>query len=119
MQVALAVTLLFGAGLLMRSFQEMGRVSPGFDPKKVLAFQISMSWSETTNYAAMTARAKRIPETLESIPGVVAATSAVTLPGIPTTYQLMLLRQGLQVALVGSAAGLALAAALTPLLKAR
>ena len=30
-QVALAVTLLFGAGLLLRSFQELGRVSAGFN----------------------------------------------------------------------------------------
>ncbi|MGH9781499.1 MAG: ABC transporter permease, partial [Candidatus Acidiferrales bacterium] len=35
-QVALAVTLLAGAGLLLRSFQELGRVSPGFDPSHVL-----------------------------------------------------------------------------------
>lgn len=31
-QVALAVTLLVGAGLLLRSFQELGRIYPGFDP---------------------------------------------------------------------------------------
>src|SRR5215469_5826640 len=30
-QVSLAVTLLFGAGLLLRSFQELGRISPGFE----------------------------------------------------------------------------------------
>lgn len=86
-QVALAVTLLFGAGLLLRSFQEMGRVSPGFDPKNVLAFQISMSWAETGNPQAASARARTILETLESIPGVKGAASATSLPGIPSQYQ--------------------------------
>ncbi len=86
-QVALAVTLLFGAGLLLRSFQELGRVSQGFDPRNVLAFQVSMSWAETGNAQAATARARRILETIESIPGVRGAASAVSLPGIPSQYQ--------------------------------
>lgn len=86
-QVALAVTLLFGAGLLLRSFQEMGRVSPGFDPKNVLAFQISMSWAETDDVQAATTRARAILETLESIPGVRGAASAASVPGLPSQYQ--------------------------------
>ena len=51
-QVALAVTLLAGAGLLLRSFQELGRVSPGFDPERVLTFHISTSWGETADRKA-------------------------------------------------------------------
>lgn len=86
-QVALAVTLLFGAGLLLRSFQELGRISPGFDPRNVLAFQISMSWAETGNAQAAASRARRILETLGAIPGVRGAASAVSLPGIPSHYQ--------------------------------
>lgn len=42
-QVALAVTLLAGAGLLLRSFQALGRVAGGFDPDHVLTFRISSS----------------------------------------------------------------------------
>ena len=48
-QVALAVTLLTGAGLLLRSFQALGRVSPGFEPSHVLAFQLSMNYGETSD----------------------------------------------------------------------
>jgi hypothetical protein len=40
-QVALAVTLLAGAGLLLRSLQELGRVSRGFDSSHILTFQLS------------------------------------------------------------------------------
>ena len=46
LQVALAVILLTGAGLLVRSFQELGRVLPGFDPQHVLTFHISNTWAE-------------------------------------------------------------------------
>ena len=48
-QVALAVTLLVGAGLLVRSFRELGRVAPGFDPAHVLTFRISTTWGETAD----------------------------------------------------------------------
>ena len=37
--MTLAVTLLVGAGLLMRSLQAIGRGSPGFDPSGVLTFK--------------------------------------------------------------------------------
>jgi putative ABC transport system permease protein len=94
-QVALAVTLLFGAGLLLRSFQEMGRVAAGFDPKNILAFQISMSWAETGNAEASTTRARNIIETLKSIPGVTDAASAISLPGIPSQYQMGFKTEGI------------------------
>ncbi|HEY4010466.1 MAG TPA: FtsX-like permease family protein [Acidobacteriaceae bacterium] len=40
-QVAFAVTLLVGAGLLLRSLEELGRVSPGFDASHVVTLQLS------------------------------------------------------------------------------
>ncbi len=46
-QVALAVMLLAGAGLLLRSFQALGRVSPGFDAEHVLTFHMSSTLGET------------------------------------------------------------------------
>ena len=45
-QVALAVVLLTGAGLVVRSFDRLQRVSPGFSAANVLAFRISAQWSE-------------------------------------------------------------------------
>jgi predicted permease len=44
-QVALAVTLLIGAGLLLRSFQNLQEESPGFDPEGVVALQLEMTGS--------------------------------------------------------------------------
>ena len=42
-QVALAVTLLVGAGLLLRSFQNLQEESPGFDPEGVVAMQLELT----------------------------------------------------------------------------
>jgi putative ABC transport system permease protein len=87
-QVAFAVTLLAGAGLLLRSFQELGRVYPGFDPRHVLTLHISTSWGETSDPKGSKQRMDRIVEGLRSIPGVESAASAAFLPGVPTEFEL-------------------------------
>ena len=89
-QVALAVTLLAGAGLLLRSFQELGRVSPGFDPEHVLTFHISSSWGETADQKAARQRVDRILDGLRSVPGIESAATALSLPGVPAQYQIEL-----------------------------
>jgi putative ABC transport system permease protein len=86
-QVTLAVTLLVGAGLLLRSFQELGRVSPGFDPNNVLTLQVSGSWGETTNMKAVVQRIDRTLDGLRALPGVESASTAGTMPGVPALYQ--------------------------------
>jgi putative ABC transport system permease protein len=87
-QVALAVTLLAGAGLLLRSFQELGRVSPGFDPDRVLTFHMSSSYGETGDQKGAKQRLYRVLDTLYAMPGVAAASaSAFTLPGVSMQYQ--------------------------------
>src|SRR5437667_5698342 len=85
-QVALAVTLLAGAGLLLRSFQALGRVEPGFDPSHVLTFQISSTWAEAGGPGSKQ-RTDRILDSLRSIPGVEAAATSMAPPGVPTQYQ--------------------------------
>jgi putative ABC transport system permease protein len=87
-QVAFAVTLLAGAGLLLRSFQELGRVYPGFDPRHVLTLHVSTSWGETSDPKGSKQRMDRIVEGLRSIPGVESAASAAFLPGVPTEFEL-------------------------------
>jgi putative ABC transport system permease protein len=82
-QVALAVTLLVGAGLLLRTFQALGRVSPGFDRDHVLTFRISANWGETTDQKRLRQRMDRDLDALRSIPGVEGAATSLTLPGVP------------------------------------
>jgi predicted permease len=87
-QVTLAVTLLIGAGLLLRSFQEISRVSPGFDSSHVLTFQISGSWGETANMKQLMQRIDRTLDGIRGLPGVEAAATSGMLPGIASLYQL-------------------------------
>lgn len=84
-QVALAVTLLSGAGLLVRSFEEIGRVSPGFEPTHVLTFHISASYAETANYAGLTQRIDRTLDSLRALPGVSDAATSAALPGVASS----------------------------------
>jgi putative ABC transport system permease protein len=82
-QVALSVTLLVGAGLLLRSLQALGRVSPGFDPAHVLTLRISASWAETVNFKGMRQRIDRDLDALRNIPGVQGAATSYSVPGVP------------------------------------
>lgn len=86
-QVALAVVLLVGAGLLLRSFQELGRVSPGFDPSHVLTLQISGNWGETADMKTLTRRIDTTLDELRAVPGVRAAATSVSLPGMASDYR--------------------------------
>jgi putative ABC transport system permease protein len=86
-QVMLAVTLLVGAGLLVRSMQEIGRVSPGYDPSHVLTLQVSGSWGETSDMKGVVQRIDRTLDGLRTLPGVEAAATAAMLPGIAAKYQ--------------------------------
>jgi predicted permease len=87
-QVALSVTMLLGAGLLVRSFQELGRVEAGFERERVLSFRMSGSWNETADYPRLVARVDRALEALRQLPGVeAAATSGWSLPGTPVAFE--------------------------------
>ena len=86
-QVTLAVILLVGAGLLVRSMEEIGRVSPGFEPSHVLTLLVSGSWGETADMKTLTQRIDRMLDGLRTLPGVEAAATSATLPGVADKYQ--------------------------------
>ena len=52
-QVALSVTLLAGAGLLVKSLRELSRVDPGFNTSQILTFRISGNYGETVAYRSI------------------------------------------------------------------
>lgn len=79
-QVALSVTLLFGAGLLIRSFDRLARVPPGFDASRVMTFRITGNWGETTDMAGLRRRMLTALDALRSTPGVAAAATSVAVP---------------------------------------
>ena len=85
-QVALAVTLLVGSALLLRSFQALGRVAAGFDASHVLAFEVSASWGETVDRKGMAQRIENDLNAVRSVPGVESAATSFTLPGMPDQF---------------------------------
>jgi putative ABC transport system permease protein len=79
-EMTFAVILLVGAGLLIRSFIQLQQVSPGFEPRGVLAMQLSLP---ANKYADANARAlfdRRMLEQLRAIPGVKSAGTTTSLP---------------------------------------
>jgi putative ABC transport system permease protein len=85
-QVACSLTLLVGAGLLVRSFEKLSRAETGFDPSHVLAFRVSGSWDEAEDRARLVQRIQGMIEELQAIPGVAAAATSWRLPGVPGQY---------------------------------
>src|SRR4030095_156974 len=68
-QIALSVTLLAGAGLLVRSIDALSRVSLGFDPTHILTLRVSGQYGvETTDSHIQ--RINRVLDSLESLPGI-------------------------------------------------
>jgi predicted permease len=86
-QVTLAVTLLVGAGLLLRSLNALGHVDAGFDPTHVLTLQVSGSWGETSDMTGVLNRIDRTLDGLRTLSGVEDAATAAMLPGVPQLYQ--------------------------------
>jgi putative ABC transport system permease protein len=81
-QVALSVTLLASAGLLLRSFDKLSRVDPAFDSKHVLTFHVSGSYDEVRDYDRVVQRIHRTLDELTTLPGVAAAATSAWLPGV-------------------------------------
>jgi putative ABC transport system permease protein len=81
LEVALALVLLVGAGLMVRSFQQLRSVDPGFEPGGVLTFNLSPAPVRYENDPVRVARFyDQLLEKLESLPGVTAAGAVNTLP---------------------------------------
>jgi predicted permease len=86
-QVALSVTLLASAGLFVRSFHELSRVSPGFDSSHVLTFRMSGSWAETADRGRLVRRIDDTLSGLRAVPGIDMAATTTFLPGVPAQYE--------------------------------
>ncbi len=93
-QMALSVALLAGAGLLLRSVEALSRVDPGFDAARVLAFRVSGSWSEEEDRDRLVQRIEGTLDELGALPGVEAAATSWSLPGVPRQYQIEFQAEG-------------------------
>ncbi|MCI0339292.1 MAG: ABC transporter permease [Acidobacteria bacterium] len=79
-ETALALVLLAGAGLLMKSFLQLQRVSLGFNPKNVLTALVLLPRVNYPERQQITAFSTQLLDRIESLPGVLSAGSASSLP---------------------------------------
>ena len=79
-EVALALVLLAGAGLLIRSFMLMQRVDPGFVTSNLLTFQAGMQGPAYAKNPARVEFVNRMVERLQSLPGVQDAAASSNVP---------------------------------------
>jgi len=83
-EVALALVLLVGAGLMIRSLTSLWRVNPGFNPSYAITFSLSLPASPATSTAETRARLRAFHDKMMSIPGVEAV--SVTLGSRPMQH---------------------------------
>ncbi len=79
-QIALALTLLVGSGLAVRSFQKLAAVDPGFDPVDVLTFGLALPARDYASPAVRLNLHRQVVDRLRGLPGVVDASAASTIP---------------------------------------
>lgn len=78
-ETALSLVLLAGAGLLMRSFDRLLRVDPGFQPQHLLTFRVSAP-DKRYDDDQRVALFNRIMARLQALPGVQAVSAAFPMP---------------------------------------
>jgi putative ABC transport system permease protein len=89
-EVAVAMVLLVGAGLLLASFTSLVRTDPGFRPEQVVAMTISPSRSEFPDPLHRIAVLRELEERMATLPGVtgIGAVSRLPLDADPLTTRI-------------------------------
>ncbi len=79
-EMALAVILVAGAALMIRTFAGLRSVQPGFDPHNVITMQTSLSGGRYDNTAKAANMTRQVLDHIEALPGVRAAAAAIHAP---------------------------------------
>jgi putative ABC transport system permease protein len=79
-EVSLALVLLIGAALLIRTFIALRQVNPGFDPRNVLTLEMSLTGDQFKKTAGVAQVAQVGRERLNAIPGIEVAAFTCCLP---------------------------------------
>jgi predicted permease len=82
-QVGLAMVLLIGSGLMIRTFQALRRVDPGFDPGNVLTLRIAIPASQVKDPMAVVQLQQAILDKIRAIPEVTSAGITTLIPTEP------------------------------------
>ena len=79
-EMTLAVVLLTGSGLLIRSFLELMAVNPGFQPERAISFRLTFQGDEYAGGQQIRDRAGALLERLRALPGVTTVAAGSVLP---------------------------------------
>ncbi len=79
-EVALALVLLSGAGLLIKSFARLQNVNPGFNPRNALTFEISLPKLQYPDDASIVRFNNEAQRRIAALPGIQAAGFTTILP---------------------------------------
>jgi putative ABC transport system permease protein len=79
-EIALALVLLVGAGLMIRSFLQLQKVAPGFNPDGVLAAQIALPRSKYREQNRVGEFHQQLLRNVASLPGVESVSVSMSLP---------------------------------------
>jgi putative ABC transport system permease protein len=79
-EVALALVLLVGAGLMIRSLSSLIQMDPGFDPYNLLTFRVSLPGSDYESQEQVTAFFDQLLADLNTLPEVESAGMVIRMP---------------------------------------
>ncbi len=79
-EVALALVLLVGAGLLLKSFQKLQEVDPGFRPEHLLTMQISLPDTKYREPQQIDGFFQQVLDKIKALPGVQSAGVSTSVP---------------------------------------
>src|SRR5882672_7719147 len=79
-EIALAVVLLTGAGLMLKSFQRLTDVDPGFKPDNLLTMAVGLQFARYQDPVKQVAFFEQALQRIRTLPGVVAAGACTSLP---------------------------------------
>jgi predicted permease len=79
-EVAASLVLLIGAGLMLKTMWRLSRVGPGFNPRGLLTFSVSLSPANRATPDRIRTTYRQLAEGIQAIPGVRAAGTVDDLP---------------------------------------
>lgn len=79
-QMALALVLLAAAGLMLRTFESLRQVRPGFEPRGTVAVEVHLPWSRYQDWGPVAAFHRTLAERIAALPGVEAVGGGTDLP---------------------------------------
>jgi putative ABC transport system permease protein len=79
-EVALALVLLIGAGLMMRSFMHLQKTDIGMDPSRTLTFRVGLPEAQFSDKEAAAGFFEQLIPMLANLPGVESAGATTSLP---------------------------------------